>query len=189
MIACFMSARRTRFPLFFENSARFFSRFLRLFLISLPPLAAAFAAWPLFTRLLLPAAGGSEPLGAAVTLVGIAAAAVLILLIDMVLDYAKIITVMEDRRDMLRTALRAFRFVLANPARTAGLYASIGATGLAGSLLFLGISRMADIPTGAGLFFLFFFQQAHALFRTAVRMEFLSSQTAFFKALPPRKRR
>jgi hypothetical protein len=189
LIACFIEPGGNGFPFFFENSARFFGRFTRLFLISLPFLAATIAAWSLLHTALLKAAGGSEPLAVVFSMMGMASAAVLVLLIDMVLDYAKIITVREGRRDMLRTALMAFRFVRRNRAKTAGLYAVIGAAGLAGSLLFMGMGRLADVPSGAGLCLLFICQQADALFRTAVRMEFLSAQTALFKSLQPRKRR
>jgi hypothetical protein len=188
MVASFMSARENGLPRFFENSGRFFWRYTRLFLMSLPLLLAASAAC-LLAGALPPAAKHSEPLAAAVTISGMALAAVLILFIDMVQDYAKIITVKTDTRDMLCTLFQAFRFVLRNPGKTAALYASIGAAGLAGSLLFLGLGRLADVPSAAGLFLLFLCQQAHALFRTAVRMEFLSAQTALFKALPARKGR
>jgi hypothetical protein len=183
LIACFVNSNEKGLPFFFENSSRFFGRFLLLFLISLPLLIAAFIVQSLIGQALRPLAGGTEPLRVGFTLTSLAVFAVLVCFINMVMDYAKIITVKKNRRDMVRTTFRAFRFILRNPGKTIGLYSVIGAAGLAVSLAFLWTIRMIDVPSGSGLFLLFLWQQLHALFRVAVRMEFFSAQSALYRAL------
>src|SRR5205814_8067467 len=74
------------------------------------------------------------------TLAGAALIAVLLSVINAAFDYAKIATVLEGRQSMLPAALRGFRFVLARPARTLGLYLALGAIGL---LLLAGYSLIA----------------------------------------------
>jgi hypothetical protein len=191
MIACFTGSKKNGLPFFLEKSARFFGRLLRLFLLSLPLLIAALILQSLLGRALQAIAGESESWRVVFLGLQFAVSAALLFFINMAFDYAKIITVYRNRKDMFRTVLRAFRFVLGNPRTTLGLYYGIGAAGLALAGGFIWIGRRLDFPTGFGLLLLFSWTQILALTRIAVRMEFYASQSALYRILSakPEKRR
>ena len=183
MIACFAGSKENGFPFFFEKSSRFFGRMLRLFLLSLPLLIAALIVQSLLGMALQPLAGGMESWRVFFVAVQFTVLAFLVFFVNMVLDYARIITVNKNRRDMFKTAIRAFRFVFRNLLKTFSLYYGIGAAGLALSLMFVWTGQRIDFPTGFGLLFLFLWLQVQALTRIAVRMEFYTSQLVLYRFL------
>ena len=117
----------------------------------------------------------------------------LLTLANMVLDYAKIRTVVEDRRSMIGAVLAGLRFVVRHPLRTLGLYAL---NGLAFILVLAAYAVTAPgvVPAGPALWGALLVGQAYLVARLGLKLLFYASQTAFFQqqlahaayaALPP----
>jgi hypothetical protein len=99
---------------------------------------------------------------------------------NVVMDYAKIRAVVEDRRSMLGAVLAAWTFVVRHPLKTGGLYAF----NVAGFLVVLAL--YAVVAPGAGGFgvaawMAFAIGQVYLLARLAVKLAFYASQTALFQ--------
>jgi hypothetical protein len=99
---------------------------------------------------------------------------------NIVLDYAKIRAVVEDRRSMLGAFLAGWRFVVGHPLKTGGLYLLNGA---AFFLVLLLYARVAPGAAGSGWVAVagFAVGQIYLLARLAVKLAFYASQTALFQ--------
>ncbi len=106
---------------------------------------------------------------------------VVLVSVNVLFDYAKIRTVVEDRRSIIGALAAALRFVARRPGQVAGLYAlnsamflvviaiwAIGAPGAGGA----GPSLLFALATG----------QIYLLARLMLKLHFLASQTALFQA-------
>jgi hypothetical protein len=105
----------------------------------------------------------------------------LLVIVNVVFDYAKIRIVVEDRRSALGALSAAMRFVWRRLGRVAGLYALNGA-----SFLIL-ITLWALIAPGARsggltLWLGFLVAQLYLLARLALKLQFLASETALFQS-------
>ena len=99
---------------------------------------------------------------------------------NVVMDYAKIRAVVEDRHSMLGSVLAAWRFVVGHPLRTGGLYLLNGVMFLAVVAVYAGLAPGA---AGAGpmAWLGFAVGQVYLLARLAVKLGFYASQTAMFQ--------
>ena len=97
-----------------------------------------------------------------------------------VLDYAKVRAVVEDRRSMVGALIAAVRFITRNPSRVAALY-------LANAALFLAVVSVWAIidpgagGTGASMWAGVVVSQCYILARLIVKLQFLASETALFQ--------
>ncbi len=66
----------------------------------------------------------------------------LIFFFHMVFDYARIKTVLTDRKTVLKNTVSAFKFVMKNLGSTLGLYYCIGATALLFSIVYIGLASL-----------------------------------------------
>jgi hypothetical protein len=105
----------------------------------------------------------------------------LLMIVNVVFDYAKIRIVVEDRRSALGALSAAVRFVWRRRGRVAGLYALNGAAFL---ILIAIWALIAPGPRGGGLslWLGFLVAQLYLLARLALKLQFLASQTALFQA-------
>ena len=105
----------------------------------------------------------------------------LIVLANVVFDYAKVRLVVEDRRSALGALAAAARFIRRHPARVLGLYALNGIVFL--TLLALW-AMVAPGASGAGLSLWtgVAIGQLYLVARLLVKLHFLASQTALFQA-------
>jgi hypothetical protein len=106
---------------------------------------------------------------------------VLLVLVNVTFDYAKIRIVVEDRRSALGALSAAMRFVWRRRGRVAGLYALNGI-----SFLIL-IAIWALVAPGASsggvtLWLAFLAGQLYLLARLALKLQFLASQAALFQS-------
>lgn len=109
--------------------------------------------------------------------VGLYAALVLpLLLANLILDYAKVRAVVEDRRSMIGAVAAAVRFVRRNPGATIGLY-------LLDTIVFLLVIGFYYLAApGAGATALAFaIGQLYIVLRVVVRLQFAASQIALFQ--------
>jgi len=106
--------------------------------------------------------------------------AVLLAAVNLLFDYAKIRTVVEDRRSMIGAFGAAAGFIRRHPGRTLGLYT-------ANALLFLVvIAAWSFVAPGAGrggwsMWIGFAAGQAYLLVRLALKLQFMASQTSLFQ--------
>ena len=99
---------------------------------------------------------------------------------NLVLDYAKIRAVVEDRRSMIGALLTAWRFVTRRPLQVSGLYL------LNGLVFLLVLAVYAAVVPGAGstglsMWVGFLIGQAYILARLWTKLLFYASQTALFQ--------
>jgi hypothetical protein len=174
----------TKLAAFFGDCGRYFWRFLRLFLLSLPFYAVAFGIlWSLLSAVLGPWERNALTEWTVVTLSGVETAFTLLLLtlVHMIFDYARIIVVADDEPRVLRALGGAFAFIGRRFFRAWGLYLLIAAILLGGAALYLYAGR--GIPS-SGLLFLavgILWTQAFIVFRLWVKMLFFSGQAEFYR--------
>jgi len=112
--------------------------------------------------------------------------AFLLTLVNMSFTYAKIATVVENRKGMLLAALRGLGFVFSFPGKTFGLY--YGLIGTSGLLLVI----YALVAPGAGqtnlptIVLAFLAGQIYLVAKLAVRLTLYAGQTHLFKIHAPR---
>jgi len=186
IIGCFIKEdNEYSASLFFGSSGKYFSRFFRLFLLSIPFLIIAFLLSKGISNFIKGISPDSEPLQVGAKVVGYIILLLLIFFINMVFDYAKIRTVFQERRSMIMTTLRSMGFVLKNFGKTLRLYYLIAAVGLGFFIIYTIAGKLIPISTGIGILLLFLWQQLYALGRIWVRLLFLSSETRLYKNLVP----
>ena len=105
----------------------------------------------------------------------------LVVVVNLVLDYAKVRAVVEDRRSMISTLVAAVRFVRRNPIETVGLYL------INGALFLLVLAAYATVapgvgPAGSSMWMAFLVGQAYVLTRLFAKLVFYASQTAYFQS-------
>jgi hypothetical protein len=99
---------------------------------------------------------------------------------NVVMDYAKIRAVVEDRRSMLGAMLAAWRFVVSHPMKAGSLYLLNGAGFLLVVALYALVAPGAAGGTAAA-WIGFAIGQAYLLARLAVKLAFYASQTSLFQ--------
>ena len=177
--------RPTRAHGFFSAAGRLFFRLARL------AVAAHLAYWVLFQYLHpwlfldlyrdLTRGLGVERTAALWRLLFYALFGAGLLAVNVVFDYARIRLVVEDRRSAVGALLASWRFLWRHPLEVAGLYALNALVFLlllaAWWLLAPGIHR-----AGAAMWAAFAAGQLYLFARLAIKLHFLSSQTALFQA-------
>lgn len=98
-----------------------------------------------------------------------------LLLVNLVVDYAKVRAVVEDRRSMLGALAAGWRFVRRNPGATLGLYALNALLFLAVIALYFLMAPSAANPAA------FAIGQLYIVLRVIVRLQFMASQVALFQ--------
>ena len=100
--------------------------------------------------------------------------------VNLVFDYARIRTVVEDRRSVVGALAAALAFIGRRPGRVVGLYALNGLTFL---LLLLAWALLAPGTTGMGLsmWLAVAGTQLFLLTRLVLKLQFVASQTALFQ--------
>jgi hypothetical protein len=167
---------------FFSACGVYFVRFIRLGII------AAALYWVLFGPYYTWLFHGVYPvLTAEMTVertaffirVGLYAAfAVPVLFVNLLIDYAKVRAVVEDRRSMIGALASGWRFIRRHPGAAIGLY-------LLNTLLFLlviGLYYLAAPSASAPNAIAFGIGQLYIVLRVIVRLQFAASQTSLFQS-------
>lgn len=176
--------RVTHTPAFFAASGVFFFRFLRLGAI------AWLAYWVLFSYVhdwLFVSFWRSSTRNLAVERdafwirVGLYALfALLLALVNLVMDYAKVRAVVEDRRSMIGALAASIRFIIRHPRATTGLY-------LLNALVFLAILAVYRVVapgagwSGGGVWVAFLLTQLYIVARVWAKLVFAASQIDLFQ--------
>ncbi|MCX6121278.1 MAG: hypothetical protein NTX44_06625 [Ignavibacteriales bacterium] len=179
---------RFRFQSFCASCGEYFGRFMRLFCIVVPVMLVSG-----FVMIFLSGFVSSALVGSGETeiqlLRGFVIAAVIFLLPMSILflasDYARVITVVENERRMLRAFWHGLRFVLRNLFKVFTLFLLY----FIFSLLFLGcwaaLSTQVVVDSGLLVLGVFLIQQIIAIGRSWVRVAAISSQVALYAGSRP----
>lgn len=186
-----LKRRDKRFAaVFFQGAGRFSGRFFRLFLYSLP-------LWGIFILLnvlifgffrVVTAGGIREQLAYYLIWARIAIALFLLVLLRMILDYARIRIVLEDTAKVLKSLLKTLKFIFQQFGKALGLYSLLVLTGaLVFGLLFAATSHLPSHSLLTLLLSLFIGQVFIAA-RSWTKIAFQAAQLAFAKEAKPFKK-
>ena len=168
--------RPTRGAGFFAACGVYGPRLLRLALI------AGVVYWTLF-RTVHPWLVGAPPSGGGLSAAGLLrhlAFGLLLALVGLVFDYARVRAVVEDRRSMLGAVLAGWRFVRRHPAPCLGLYAANGLllTAVVGAYA----AGAPDVSTGTSMWWGFLAGQAYVAAHLAGRLLFYATEVSWFQS-------
>lgn len=180
-------ARQEKFsPVFFwGQSAKYFGRFVRLALWSAPVLIALFCVQYLETgaRLLIFGNDAYQNITHWGGWVRTALLGLGLIVFGMILDYARIHTVLHEETKMRLSLWQALKFTLRNFLPALGLALALAIVGAFALLLYNPIADRLNAPNGLIVFLLFIWQQLYMLVRAALRLALYAGETHLFQEL------
>ncbi len=181
----FAGYERYRPSEFWGNCARYFGRFLRLALMSIPVLAILFSLRILadgMERLFF----GADPYENVAYWFGmlkIGLGFIGILLFGLVFDYARIYMVLNDERKSRVALWRGLKFAVRNIGRTFLIAMILFLIGIAALFVYYHISNLLSSPHSAVIISLVLSQQIYIIWRVILRLTFYSSQINLYRRL------
>ena len=171
-------------PGFIQAGGRYFPRFVRLAMMTAVPYILIYLAAHWFYEHLayLMRDVTEERTIFTVSLLTLAAISLLLVVVHIASDYAKIATVIEEKHGMLRALAGGCRFVLTHPGAVLGIYYSIALVGVILLAIYAMLAPGARQSTIVGVSLAFIAGQVFLFARLALRLTLLGSQTAFFQA-------
>ena len=178
---------RTTLEPFFGDCGRYFWRFVRIFLVSVVFLVLSFAVVLRLLSALVGAASegaATEWLPLILSNVHLLAALLLLSVVRMIIDYARIAVVADGERKVLRALRHALKFLGKRFFRSWAIYLVLAVLSLAGMVLFhVVFNRLGAAGIGwvvAGLVWM----QIYVLFRIWIRTLFVAAQAEYYRAHP-----
>lgn len=178
-------ARTTHTPAFFAACGVFFFRFLRLGAVAWLAYWLLFrfvhhwlfdSAWTRWTRELT-----AERDAFWIRLALYVLFAALLAAVNLLVDYAKVRAVVEDRRSMIGALLASARFVARQPGATVGLYLLNTLVFVAVLAIYSGVAPGAAWH-GAGMWLAFVVMQLYIIARVWAKLIFAASEVSLFQA-------
>lgn len=167
---------------FFAGAGKYFGRFFRLTIYSLILWIPAIILFMILSGLLklLTKNPVYEQRAFILTLVRVALALVLVFLIKMIMDYARIKIVTQDARTVFFSLLAAAGFVFRRLRKSLGLYYLLGLTGVAVFLVFWGIRSAFTAASPGAIWLGFFLAQMCIAGRGWLHIAYQAGQTKLF---------
>jgi hypothetical protein len=178
-----LDPRGTSFREFFRNGGMFFGRFFRLAVL------AILAFWFVGSWIVEPLSSLGEKLtNAAVTERGAfywdfaryLIVLVIFLFLNMLFDYAKIKTALEDRTSIVVAVFSAIKFCSANFVSSFGFYLLITALGLVWVVLYTGMEWLVPQQSWLTILLAILVQQLYMVGRFTLKLFFYSGQMQFY---------
>jgi hypothetical protein len=168
---------------FFAACSLYFKRFFKLFLISFLFCIMAFAFYLLISKLfaLITADVTTEHLPLLLFVVKILLAIAMLAIINMLFDYVKIMTVVNDYYKMMEAVKIGMMFVIMRFIKTVGLYMLYLLTAVLLFLIFWIVESMFKITNGMMVFIFFIWTQLYMFLRLWVRLSFFAGQYEFYR--------
>jgi len=178
--------RRFSLSLFFEGCGEFFGRFFRLLLISLLFFIAVFLLCGVLKALLDSIKKGfeDERVIFALNVLWVLVTAFLVFWVNMVFDYAKILTVTHGRRRMWSATGEAIRFVFSHFGRALGIYYGLFFLAFLMTIGYFLLGQFLESLAGVWIILLLLIvRQVYILIRVGMGLAFFGSQWHFYNAL------
>jgi len=178
---------RTTLQPFFSDCGRYFWRFVRLFLASLVFFILTFGVilrlLSALMNLWLENAWTEWP-SVILKNLHFLAALLLLSIIHMVFDYARIAVVADEETKVLRALRHALNFLKKRFLRSWALYLLIVAGFVAGTVFFYSVFGLLSGPTVLFVLLGFVWMQLNVLFRIWVKVLFFAAQAEFYRSHP-----
>lgn len=178
---------RTTLEAFFADCGRYFGRFVRLFLVSLVFLVLTFGVvLRLLSALISPFIENARTEWTSVILSNLHLLVALLLLsvVHMVFDYARIAVVADKEAKVRRALGHALKFLKKRFFRSWAVYLLIVAVFLAGTVLFHAVHGLLAGPTVPFVLLGFFWMQFYVVFRVWTKALFFAAQAEFYRSHP-----
>ncbi len=182
VLEVFVEGKRFQLADFFSGCIKYFYRFLRLFLISLLFLGGVFIVNLLLSTLsgLLTENATTEHAGILLFVLRMAIVVFLLAFTNMIFDYAKIVTIVNDYYGMIKTVKLTLMFVRMSLLKTIGLYALYFFTAIIIVLIYLLISSLIHITDGFTVLLFFILSQVYMFAKIWIRISFFAGQYSFY---------
>ncbi len=109
-----------------------------------------------------------------------------LVLVNLIVDYARILTVVQKRRSAMLAAVGSLRFVIGHLGRTLSLYLIIGLLGLLFLVLYALLAPGGLQESWSGVVWALVLGQAYIVSRIWIRLLFMASQSALCASLADR---
>ena len=167
---------------FLAGCVEYFNRFLRLFLFSLIFILLAIVTHLMISKLFgfLTKNSATEHLPIILFVLKYLILAILLAMINMIFDYAKIMTVVNDFHGMYKTIKDAIMFVMMSPRKTLGLYFSYVLTVVFFLIIYLFLESYISVTGWITIFIFFIWTQLFMLARIFIRLSFFAGQYSLY---------
>ena len=172
---------------FFADCGRYFWRFVRIFLLSCVFLFLSLGiVMRLVSGLFRPAmeSAATEWLPLILSNVHLLLALLLLSVVRMVVDYARIAVVADGERKVLRALRHALKFLGHRFFRAWALYLLMAFLSLAGMVVFHGVFNRLGAPIVTMVVAGLIWMQAYVVFRLWVRTLFVAAQAEYYRGHP-----
>ncbi|MBD3288583.1 hypothetical protein GF337_07250 [candidate division KSB1 bacterium] len=169
---------------FWGDSARYFGRFIRLGLFTIPVFLAFILLPPLLVKGIQRLIWGSDPYQNILYWGGWLKVILRysgFYLSVMIFDYARIYVVENDESKMLLALKTGFLFVFKNLLRTGGLMLLIIVAGIIVLIIYNLIADVLTLPNALVIIFLFLVQQLYMFFRMLLRVTLYAGEVSLFQ--------
>jgi hypothetical protein len=178
---------RTTLEPFFADCGRYFWRYVRIFLISLVFYVLTFGVvLKLLSALIRPAAESAvtEWLPLILSNLHFLVALLLLSIVHMIVDYARIAVVSDGEAKVLRALRHALKFLGKRFFRAWAIYLLLVLMTIAGTVVFYVVLGRFAAPGVAGVAVGLVWMQAYILFRIWMRTVFVAAQAEYYRAHP-----
>ena len=183
-LSVFGSEERYSTTLFWSGAAKYFGRFLRLWLMALPVFGIFFLIMFVekgVTRLVF----GADPYQSVTYWAGWVRTGLMglaVILAHMFFDYARIYSVLHDENRMRRAWWMGLKFMFGNLGKAALLVVFIGLLGIVVMAIYNLLANQLAAANAFVVIMLILIQQAYMLFRMFMKLSTFAAQTAFYQA-------
>ena len=181
----FTSGEKYSANLFWGSAARYFGRFIRLVLLSIPLFAILFCLqflWNAIERILF----GSDPYQYITHWGGwikVGLRYISLILYFLILDYARIHAVITDDPRMRISLWQGIKFAYGNFLKTFGLAFLLFVVGIVALIIYNPIADLLSAPLTIVIPVLFLWQQIYMVFRMMLRLTLYGSEVRLYNVL------
>ena len=185
VFSIFASGEKFTSPLFWGSAAKYFGRFVRLVLWSIPVFAILFCLqflWSAIERIFF----GSDPYQNISHWGGwikMGLRYISLILYFLVLDYARIHVVTTDERRMRISLWQGIKFGFGNFWMTFGLVLLLFVVGIIALIIYHPIANLLSAPFSIVILLLFFWQQVYMVFRMMLKLTLYASEFYLYDSL------
>lgn len=182
ILRIFAGEKRFTIKIFFEGCIDYFKRFLKLFLFSLLFIVMAILSYLALSGLisLITDNATTEHLPIIFFVLKIFIVGMILAMTNMLIDYARIMAVVNDFHGMYQTLKQSLMFVMMSPKKTTSLYISYVVTFIVFLSVYLLVESFITVNSTYTVIIFFLWTQLFILSRIWIRMSFFAGQYSFY---------